>query len=78
MHIEIDTLVNVYETMMKYVPSKDRQELSDSIVSDLVDMLDESDLKTFCSTDSYLKKSYKHYVYEDDQVVDDYDEDEGY
>jgi len=79
MTIELYTLTDVYETMMKYVPTKDRQELSDSLVSDLMDMLSEDDLKKFCSSSSYLKKSYKHYVYDDDhEELHDDDEDDDY
>lgn len=74
MAIDIEVLNEVYLTLKEYIPSKDRQEASDSLTSVLIDLLSDGDMKIFGSLDSFTKKSIKHY--QDDDYSDDEDDDE--
>lgn len=71
MTIDIDVLSELYVTMKQYVPSKDRQECADSLMSVMVDMLGDKELKEFGSTDSLLKHALKEYYDEDDEGDED-------
>lgn len=72
MTIEVDVLSELYMTMKQYVPSKDRQECADNIMSILVDMLGDRELKEFGSTDAALKRALTEYY--DDAFGDDGDD----
>jgi uncharacterized protein YqeY len=72
MTIDVDVLSELYTIMKQYVPQKDRQECADNLMSVMVDMLGDSELKDFGSTDSVLKRALKEYA-DDEQ-----DEDDGY
>jgi hypothetical protein len=62
MTIDVNVLNEVYSILKQYVPQKDRQEASDNIMSLLVDMLDDEELKEFSLTDSYTKRSFEEYA----------------
>jgi len=71
MSIEIDVLVETYSILKQYIPTKDRQEAVDNLMSVLVDMLNDEELEIFGSTDSTTKKAYKEYgVTDDDDDID--------
>ena len=72
MSVEVDVLSEVYTILKQYIPQKDRQEAADSLMSVMVDLLSDDELKEFSGTDSNLNRAYKEYAvdYEDD---DDYD-----
>jgi hypothetical protein len=72
--MRIDILSETYLTLKQYIPSKDRQEAADSVMSVLVDMLNDTELKEFSESDSYLERAYKEYAGE----YEDEDEDSGY
>ena len=81
MSIELDALGEVWLTCKEYIGAKDRQAAADHVLAIVADHnITESDLKAFASTDSYLKRSLKEYlgedendtVYDDDDVGDDY------
>ena len=76
MTIETDTLVEVYSILKQYVPQKDRQEASDNLMSILVDLLGDIELKEFSVTDAYTKRSFDEYAgnYEEDETDEDYEE----
>lgn len=74
MSIEVEILSELYTILKQYVPSKDRQEAADNVISVMVDMLSDSDLQEFGSTDSNLKKSVKEYA-ADIETDEDADED---
>jgi predicted nucleotidyltransferase len=67
MSIDVDVLVETYSTLKQYITPKDRQEAADALISVLVDLLGDSDIKEFASTDNFTKNSFKDYVkdYED-------------
>jgi uncharacterized protein YqeY len=71
MTIDVDVLSELYTIMKQYVPSKDRQECADNLMSVMVDMLGDVELKEFGSIDSSLKKALKEYSVEEDEFEDD-------
>jgi hypothetical protein len=74
MSIEVDVLVETYTILKQYIPVKDRQEAADNLMSVMVDMLGDEELREFGSTDGSLKKALKEYVVEEEPDVDEYDE----
>ena len=68
MTIDVDVLTEVYSILKQYIPSKDRQEASDNLMSILVDLLGDKELKEFSGIDSYTKRSFDEYAgnYEED------------
>ena len=73
MTIDVEVLSELYTIMKQYVPQKDRQECADNLMSVMVDMLGDKELKDFGTTDSTLKRSLKEYADEDDG----YDDEDG-
>jgi hypothetical protein len=71
MSIDVEVLVELYTTMKSYVPSKDRQECADNLMSVMVDMLSDEELKEFGATDAALARALKEYVTEDDTDIED-------
>lgn len=74
MSIDIEILSEAYTILKEYIPSKDRQAAADNLLSVLVDVLSDKELKEFGATDSYTKRSIEEYV-EFDNDDEDYDED---
>jgi hypothetical protein len=74
MSIEVDVLSELYTIMKQYVPSKDRQECADNIMSVMVDYLNDVDVREFGGTDSALKRALKEYVGDEDQPEEDYED----
>ena len=75
MSIEVEVLSELYTIMKQYVPSKDRQECADNLMSVMVDMLGDKELKEFGSTDPTLKRALREYVEEDEDELEDDDGD---
>jgi hypothetical protein len=76
MSIELDALGEVWLTCKEYIAPKDRQAAADHVLAIVADHnITERDLKAFAATDSYLKRSLKEYLGEDDEEPA-YDEDE--
>ena len=76
MTIDVDVLVETYQTLKQYISQKDRQEASDNLMSILVDILGDKELKEFSGTDQYTKRSYQEYANpdEDEDDYEDYEE----
>jgi uncharacterized protein YqeY len=74
MTIDVEVLSELYTIMKQYIPAKDRQECADNLMSVMVDMLGDQELKEFGGTDNTLKKALKEYVSDDE----DDNEDSGY
>jgi hypothetical protein len=66
MSIDVEVLSELYTIMKQYVPSKDRQEAADNLMSVMVDMLGDQELREFGGTDSALKRALKEYSADDD------------
>jgi hypothetical protein len=73
MTIEVEVLNEMYSIVKQYVPTKDRQECADNVMSIMVDMLSDHDLKEFGSSDATLKRAMQEYV--DNESEDDDDPD---
>jgi uncharacterized protein YqeY len=70
MTIEVEVLSEVYTILKGYIPQKDRQEAADNLMSVMVDMLGDRELKEFGTTDSTLKRALKEYMAEDEEDED--------
>jgi uncharacterized protein YqeY len=73
MTIDVDVLSEMYTVLKQYIPAKDRQEAADNLMSIMVDMLGDQELKEFGGTDNTLKRALKEYVAEDDEEEEDED-----
>ena len=77
MTTEIDTLVETYTILKEYVPTKERQAAADALMSVMVDMLSDEELKELAGVDKYLKNSYDEYGQDgDEDDIEDYDYEE--
>ena len=76
MSIDVEVLSETYQTLKQYSPQKDRQEAADNLMSILVDVLGDIELKEFGGTDAYTKRSLEEYAgdMEDSFEQDDYEE----
>jgi uncharacterized protein YqeY len=70
MNIDVEVLSELYTIMKQYVPAKDRQECADNLMSVMVDMLGDQELKEFGTTDATLKKALKEYSTDEDDIED--------
>jgi uncharacterized protein with gpF-like domain len=68
--IDVEVLGEVYTSLKQYIPTKDRQEAADNLMSILVDSLSDEELQVFGAIDSKLSKALRAYVDEDED--DDY------
>jgi hypothetical protein len=76
MTIDVTVLEEMWTILKQYIPHKDRQEAADNLMSVMVDMLGDGELKEFGTSDSTLNRALKEYVSEDDD--EDQDEDDEY
>lgn len=74
MTVDVEVLSEMYTILKQYIPQKDRQEAADNLMSVMVDMLGDKELKEFGTTDSTLKRALKEYVSDEEE----YDDDEDY
>jgi hypothetical protein len=70
MSIDVDVLSEMYTILKQYIPQKDRQEAADNLMSVMVDMLGDQELKEFGGTDSILKRALKEYSADDEEDED--------
>ena len=59
MSLDVDVLIETYTILKQYIPVKDRQEAADNLMSVMVDMLNDIELKEFAATDSPLTRHSK-------------------
>jgi hypothetical protein len=75
MSIDVEILGEAFSILKQYIPSKDRQEASDNLISSMVDMMSDHDLKEFAASDPALMRAFKEYACEDeDEDLEDLDE----
>ena len=72
MSIDVEVLSEMYTILKQYIPSKDRQEAADNLMSVMVDILNDLDLREFGGTDATLKRALKEYAADDEEDEDDY------
>jgi uncharacterized protein YqeY len=75
MTIDVEVLTELYTIMKQYIPQKDRQECADNLMSVMVDMLGDKELKEFGTTDATLKRALQEYVSDTEDETDDEDYD---
>jgi hypothetical protein len=75
MSVELEVLSETYTILKQYIPQKDRQEAADSLMSVMVDLLSDDELKEFSGTDSSLSRAYKEYA-SDSEDDEDYNLDD--
>lgn len=75
MTIDVEVLSELYTIMKQYVPQKDRQECADNLMSVMVDMLGDQELKEFGTTDATLKRALKEYSADDEEEEEEEDGD---
>lgn len=76
MSMETDILSEMWLTTKEYIAPKDRQAAADHIISVVADHnITERELKTFASTDSYLKRAVEEYL--GDEQVEEFDDEDG-
>lgn len=71
MSIDVEVLIETYTILKEYVPAKERQAASDTLMSMLADALSERELKEFGGTDSYTKRSLEEYVDDEEDIDED-------
>jgi len=71
MSIDVEVLSEVYTILKQYIPSKDRQEAADNLMSIMVDMLGDQELREFGAADSALKRALKEYAADDEDQDND-------
>jgi hypothetical protein len=77
MNVEIDILGEIWLTTKEYISPKDRQAAADHVLNVVADHnITERELKAFGATDSYLKRSLKEYLGEDEVKDIDYDDED--
>jgi uncharacterized protein YqeY len=72
MSMDVEVLIEAYTILKQYIPQKDRQEAADNLMSVMVDMLSDEELRDFGGADNTLKRALKEYSSDED----DGDEDE--
>jgi len=72
--MELDVLIETYTILKQYIPAKDRQEAADNLMSVMVDLLADHDLKEFGATDGALSRALKEYMHEDEFEASEDDE----
>lgn len=74
MTIDVEVLGEAYNVLKQYIPEKDRQEAADNLMSIMVDLLTDHDLKDFATNDTALRRAFKEYAsqFEEDEDYDDY------
>ena len=71
MSIDVEVLAEAYTILKQYIPQKDQQEAADNLMSVMIDVLNDLDLKELSGTDSKLGKAYKEYAVGHEEESDD-------
>ena len=70
--MNIEVLSEVYLILKQYIPVKERQEAADNLMSMLVNMLNDDELKEFGATDTVLTRAAREWIVDDDDDDDSY------
>ena len=71
MSMDVEVLIEAYTILKQYVPQKDRQEAVDNLMSVMVDMLSDEELRDFGGTDGTTKKALKEYSADEEDADED-------
>jgi hypothetical protein len=70
MSIDVEVLGEAYIIMKQYISVKDRQEVADNLMSVMVDLLSDLELKEFASADNFLSRALTEYSVEENENED--------
>jgi hypothetical protein len=70
MSIDVEVLCEAFTILKQYIPTKDRQEASDNLMSSMVDMLSDHELKDFAASDTHLLRALKEYTHDEDEDLE--------
>jgi uncharacterized protein YqeY len=70
MSMDVEVLIEAYTILKQYIPQKDRQEAADNLMSVMVDMLSDEELRDFGGADNTLKRALKEYSADDEELDD--------
>jgi uncharacterized protein YqeY len=73
MSMDVEVLIEAYTILKQYIPQKDRQEAADNLMSVMVDMLSDEELRDFGGADNTLKRALKEYSSDEDDGDEDED-----
>ena len=73
--MDLEVLIEAYTILKQYIPQKDRQEAADNLMSVMVDLLSDEDLKELSGVDSALTRAYKEYADLEETEDVDYEDD---
>jgi uncharacterized protein YqeY len=73
--MDVEVLIEAYTILKQYIPQKDRQEAADNLMSVMVDMLNDEELRDFGGADNTLKRALKEYSADDEEEDEDEDGD---
>lgn len=71
--MDVEVLIEAYTILKQYIPQKDRQEAADNLMSVMVDMLSDEELRDFGGADNTLKRALKEYSSDEDDGDEDED-----
>lgn len=60
--MDIEVLTEAYSILKQYIPQKDRQEAADNLMSVMIDMLSDHDLKELSTADLAMGRAFKEYA----------------
>jgi hypothetical protein len=64
--IDIDVIIEVYQTVKEYIPAKDRQAAVDHLIGVVCDFdVTDHDIKALAGVDSYMKRAIEEYIGEE-------------
>lgn len=70
--IEVELVIEIYQTLKEYIPAKDRQAAADHMVNVVCEYnVSDSDVKALAGVDSYMKRAIEEYIGEDVEEDDD-------
>ena len=73
---EVEIMSSMWEVVVEYIPTKERQVVADHVVNTIADdhALSDGDLRAFGGTDVYLKRAVTEYLGNDDEEESDDDD----
>lgn len=71
--MDVEVLIEAYTILKQYIPQKDRQEAADNLMSVMVDMLSDEELRDFGGADNTLKRALKEYSSDENDGDEDED-----
>jgi hypothetical protein len=65
--MDVEILIESYAILKQYIPVKDQQEAADNLMSSMIDLLSDEDLRYFAASDNVLTRSLEEFVGNDQE-----------